>query len=282
MALASMCRKSNASSKPIAWYPFNRSDRFEVSGGLQQISYDHELRKLGFNPDLSPAYDSTIHFPVPPPVTLEATTFALVHDNSFYGATGPILGDRWRLEADPTFGDLRFFTGYVDYRKYVMPLRPFTFAIRALHIGRYGRDAEDQRIYPLFIGYASFVRGYDRGSFGQGAECVAIPTDPCPVYNRLWGSKILVGNAELRFPPFGLLGIGGGYYGILPIEAGIFYDAGVAWTASEGAQLFGNGPRKIVRSTGVSFRMNLLGYAIGQMDIVHPFDRPEKNWLVRF
>jgi hypothetical protein len=27
--------------------------------------------------------------------------------------------------------------------------------------------------------------------------------------------------------------------------------------------------------------MNLLGYAIGQMDIVHPFDRPGKGWMVR-
>ena len=66
-----------------------------------------------------------------------------------------------------------------------------------------------------------------------------------------------------------------------PIEAGIFYDAGVAWTQTDGAKLFG-GTRNLVRSTGVSFRMNLLGYAIGQMDIVHPFDRPQKNWLVRF
>ncbi|HLQ59290.1 MAG TPA: hypothetical protein VK113_07230, partial [Gemmatimonadales bacterium] len=66
------------------------------------------------------------------------------------------------------------------------------------------------------------------------------------------------------------------------IDAGIFYDAGIAWTGPQGAQLFGNGPRKIVRSAGVSFRMNLLGYAIGQMDVVHPFDRPQKNWLLRF
>jgi len=36
-----------------------------------------------------------------------------------------------------------------------------------------------------------------------------------------------------------------------------------------------------VRSTGFTLRMNLLGYAIGQMDIVHPFNRPQKNWMVR-
>ena len=55
----------------------------------------------------------------------------------------------------------------------------------------------------------------------------------------------------------------------------------MAWTQSEGARLFG-GTRNWVRSAGVSLRMNLLGYAIGQMDIVHPFDRPQKNWMVRF
>ena len=275
-------KQTNRGLNGVAAYPFNRSDRFEVSGGLQQISYDNELQKHGFNQDGSVAFDSTIHFPVPPPVTLGATSFALVHDNSFYGATSPILGDRWRLEADPTFGGLQFFTAYADYRKYVMPIRPFTFAFRALHIGRYGRDAEDQRIYPMFIGYSSLVRGYDRGSF-QLSECTnPTPTSPCPVFDQLWGSRIAVVNAEIRFPPFGLLGAGGGYYGILPIEAGIFYDAGVAWSQSEGAQLFGNGPRKLIRSTGVSLRMNLLGYAIGQMDVVHPFDRPGKNWMVRF
>jgi len=275
-------KQTNRGLNGVAAYPFNRSDRVEVSGGLQQISYDNELQKHGFNQNGSVAFDSTIHFPVPPPVTLEATSFALVHDNSFYGATSPIMGDRWRVEADPTFGGLQFVTAYADYRKYVMPVRPFTFAFRALHIGRYGRDAEDQRIYPIFIGYPSLVRGYDRGSF-QLSECQnATPTSPCPVFDQLWGSRIAVVNAEIRFPPFGLLGAGGGYYGILPIEAGVFYDAGVAWTQTEGAQLFGNGPRKLIRSTGVSLRMNLLGYAIGQMDVVHPFDRPGKNWMVRF
>jgi sugar lactone lactonase YvrE len=275
-------KQTNRGVSGIAFYPFNRSDRLELSAGVQNISYAHELRRIGFNQDGSTAFDSTIHFPVPPAVTLETPSVALVHDNSFYGATGPILGDRYRFEADPTFGGLHFFTALADYRKYIMPVRPFTLAVRVLHIGRYGRDAEDQRMYPLFIGYPGFVRGYDRGSFGSGAECVnGTANDPCPVYDQLWGSKMLVGNVELRFPPFGLLGIGGGYYGILPIEAGIFYDAGVAWTQADGAKLFG-GTRNLVRSTGVSFRMNLLGYAIGQMDIVHPFDRPQKDWMVRF
>ncbi len=273
-------KQTNRELSGIVSYPFNRSERVEVSAGLQQISFDHELQKHGFNLNGSVAFDSTIHFPVPGALTLEATSAALVHDNSFFGATSPILGDRWRLEVDPTFGSLQFFTALADYRKYVMPVRPFTFAARVLHVGRYGRDAEDNRMYPLFIGYSSLVRGYDINSF-QASEC-GNSTTSCPVFDQLIGSKMLIGNVELRFPPFGLLGAGGGYYGVLPIEAGVFYDAGVAWTSAEGPQLFGSGPRKLVRSAGVSFRLNLLGYAIGQMDVVHPFDRPQKNWLLRF
>src|SRR5436309_3827673 len=273
-------KQTNRQLSGVVAYPFNRSDRVEMSGGLQQISYDDELQKHGFNLDGSVAFDSTIHLPVPPAATFEATSMALVHDNSFYGATSPILGDRWRIEADPTFGGLRLVTALVDYRKYIMPARPFTIAARVLHVGRYGRDAENARMYPLFIGYSSLVRGYDIGSFNVN-ECGNTGGSTCPVFDQLVGSKMLVGNIELRFPPFGLLHVGGGYYGALPVEAAIFYDAGVAWTDSAKAQIFG-GTRKLVRSTGVSFRLNLLGYAIGQMDVVHPLDRPQKNWIVRF
>src|ERR1041385_8590271 len=165
----------------IVAYPFNRSDRIEASAGFEQISFAHEIRFTCFDPFGNVTCDSTQHLPVPGALNMIQTTAALVHDNSFYGATGPILGSRWRLEADPTFGNLRFITAIADYRKYIMPVRPFTIAARVLHIGRYGRDADDQRMYPLFIGYPSLVRGYDIGSFGNGEECVPSATSPCPI-----------------------------------------------------------------------------------------------------
>jgi len=274
-------KQTNRELSGIVAYPFNRSRRIEASAGVSQISFAHEIRTTTFDPFSGAVLDDrTDDLPAPGPLTLFSTTAALVHDNSFFGATGPILGDRWRIEADPTFGTLQFVTAIADYRKYVMPVRPFTLAGRILHVGRYGRDADDNRMYPLFIGYPSLVRGYDIGSF-NASECGSSST-ACPVFDQLIGSKLLVGNVELRFPPLGLLGLGSGYYGVLPIDAGIFFDAGVAWNAAEGAQIFGNGPRKIISSAGASFRMNLFGYAIGQMDIVHPFDRPQKNWMVRF
>ena len=275
-------KQTNRELSGILAYPFNRSERIEVSAGIQQITYDDELRTTAFNPATGQVvYDIKQKLPVPPGVTLETGHAALVHDNSFFGATSPILGDRWRIEVAPTFGTVQFYTGLVDYRKYVMPFKPFTLSGRFLHVGRYGRDPEDPRLYPMFIGYPSLVRGYDYNSF-TARECGNTNGNSCPVFDQLWGSRIMVANLELRFPPFGLLGAGAGYYGILPIEAGVFYDAGVAWTKYIGAQILGNGPRKVVRSAGVSFRMNLLGYAIGQMDVVHPFDRPQKDWMVRF
>ena len=265
----------------VVAYPFNRSRRLELSAGVQNITFSESIDSNGvFYPSGQFAFHNSVDIPTFPGITEGVGSVALVNDNSFFGATSPILGNRWRLEADPSFGTLNFITALADYRKYVMPFRPFTLAGRVLHVGRYGHDADDNRMYPLFIGYPSLVRGYDVGSF-SASECGS-STGSCPVFDQLVGSKILVANGELRFPPLGLLHLGGGYYGFLPIEAALFYDAGVAWTASEGAQLFGNGPRKIVRSTGVSLRMNLFGYAIGQMDVVHPFDRPEKNWMVRF
>jgi Tol biopolymer transport system component len=274
-------KQNNRELSGILAYPFNRSRRVEASLGVSQISFSHEIRTTTFDPSSGSVIDDrTDKLPAPGSLTLFSTTAALVHDNSFFGATGPILGDRWRIEADPTWGTLQFVTALADYRKYIMPARPFTLAGRILHVGRYGRNSEDSRMYPLFIGYPSLVRGYDIGSF-NASEC-GNNANACPVFDQLIGSRLLVANAELRFPPFGLLGLGGGYYGFLPVDAGIFYDAGVAWTTTEGARLFGNGPRKIVRSAGFSFRMNLLGYAIGQMDIVHPFDRPQKNWMLRF
>ena len=273
-------KQTNRELSGIVAYPFNRSRRLEASIGVSQISFSSELRTTTYDFQGRVLDDRRVNLPAPGSLTMFSPTLALVHDNSFFGATGPILGQRWRFEVDPTFGNLQYLTALADYRRYVMFKRPFTLAGRFLSVGRYGRDAEDPRIYPLFIGYPTLVRGYDIGSFSP-TECGPV-SGRCPVFDQMVGSRFIVASAELRFPPFGLLGLGSGYYGFLPVDAGIFYDAGVAWTQTEGAKIFGTGPRDVVKSAGISFRMNLFGYAIGQMDVVHPFNRPQKDWMVRF
>ncbi|HEX9705412.1 MAG TPA: BamA/TamA family outer membrane protein [Gemmatimonadales bacterium] len=273
-------RQVNRQALGYVAYPFNRVRRVEFQGGVQHISYDHYRTTRGFSLGSGQLiYDSTENFPVFDPMMLGSASAALVFDNSYFGATSPILGSRYRVEVSPVVGDLAFTTALADYRHYLMPVRPFTLAGRLMHIGRYGSGADDDRIYPLYLGYPSLVRGYDFGSF-EYSECPGSAID-CPVVDHLFGSRLLVGNVELRFPLFGLLGLGDGYYGFLPIEAALFYDAGVAWTAAEGARILGNGPRSLVTSTGVTLRMNLFGYAIGQLDYVRPLARPGQDWMVR-
>src|SRR5688572_8127675 len=157
-----------------------------------------------------------------------------------------------------------------------MPARPFTFAFRGLHYGRYGSGGEDSRLSPLFLGYPNLVRGYDTGSF-DARECGLDP-DRCPAFDRLLGSKILVGNAELRFPPFGAITRSRqNLYGPLPLELVFFADTGVAWGEGENPEFVNNGERELVSSVGAGARVNLFGYAIVEVDYVKPLDR-DKGW----
>jgi len=281
-----LLREINREADFLLAYPLSDVRRVEFSVGARNISFSEQQELIGYQavggiPVAGPLFDSTSNLPAPGSLTMATGSAALVYDNSFFGATSPILGERYRLEVDPSIGSLQFYTVLADYRRYLQPVRPFTIAARVLHYGRYGRDAEDSTyMYPLFMGYQGLVRGYDYNSFAA-SECVATPTDPCPVYDNLVGTRLLVGNLELRFPLFGVLGLGSGYYGVLPVEAAIFGDAGVAWHQGQTPALFG-GQRPTIASTGVALRLNVLGFAVAEVDFVHPFNRPGKTWEWQF
>lgn len=86
-------------------------------------------------------------------------------------------------------------------------------------------------------------------------------------------------NAELR-PLLGLFARKD-FYGPLPVDVGVFADAGAAW--GQGGALHLTGPqRNLVRSVGVLMRVNLLGFAIGQLDYSRPLDRPDRGWIWQF
>jgi hypothetical protein len=75
------------------------------------------------------------------------------------------------------------------------------------------------------------------------------------------------------------------YSNFIPMEIAPFYDVGVAWDRGTRPSIFGGSAttgRNAVSSYGGSFRINLLGYAIGQVSLVHPNDRPTKNWMWQF
>ena len=273
-------RQTNRDLQGFVSYPFNTAQRVEFSAGYSNISFDNELRTRGFDPFTGDqVLDNKEDLPTPGALNLGVASAALVYDNSILGATGPILGQRYRVQASPTIGSLSFVSALADYRKYFMPVRPFTLAARLLHYGRYGSDSEDSRLQPLFLGWPGLVRGYRVGSF-DASECHPTASDPsgCPVFDRLLGSRMVVGNLELRFPLLGALGVGSGYYGAFPIDFTVFGDGGLAWDRADEPALTG-GNRDAVFSAGAGLRINLLGFAIAEVNLVHPFERPDKNWV---
>ncbi len=256
-------------------YPFSRVQRIELGAGYRNISYKTQVEtQLQSELDGSTLLDSTFNTTPFPSISMGTLDAAYVYDSSVFGGTSPILGQSVRLEAQPAWGGLNFVGLLGDVRRYVPIARPLTLAARVLQYGRYGSGGEDPRLGQLFVGYPWLVRGYDAESFTTNDAASA------QRFNTLLGSRVAVGNVELRLP---LLGAAGWLRSPMlpPIEAAGFYDAGVAWTSSEKASFLG-GDRKPVTSYGVALRLNLLGFAVGEVDYVHPNDRPDKSWYWKF
>jgi Tol biopolymer transport system component len=264
----------------IAQYPFSRVHRVEVSGGVRRISFDQDVETLQFSAITGQLLDEfTEELPRPDSLNLGQASAALVYDSSLAGLTGPIIGQRYRFELSQTAGSLRYSGVLADYRKYFMPARPFTFALRGLHYGRYGRDGEDGRLAPVYLGQTGLVRGYDINSFDIG-ECEVTATSSCAAFDPLVGSRLGIFNAEIRTPLVGLFRPSAMYGGV-PVEIALFADAGVAWTSDIKPRFLG-GSRDWVRSVGAALRFNAFGYAIGEIDYVKPLDRPGRGWLWQF
>jgi Tol biopolymer transport system component len=260
-------------------YPFNRAQRIEMGLGYRNIDFQSEVQTQTFDL-ITGEMVSDITRPGPedsiPSLGLVEGLAALVYDNSIFGGTGPIRGQRYRFEVAPVGGDLRYVGVLADYRRYLKVAGPFTLAGRAVHMGRYGPDSDTQQLSPLYLGYPWLVRGYDSSSFtvdecGNGVNC--------PAYDKLFGSRLALGNIELRMPLFGALGVVRSPM-VPPVEVAAFYDAGVAWYESLKPDFLG-GPRTGVSSYGGAFRVNLLGFAVAEISYVRPQDRPVKGayWL---
>jgi outer membrane protein assembly factor BamA len=277
-------RQTNRDIQGNLSYPFNPSQRIEFAAGYSNISFSAELKTQAVDAVTGQlVLDQSQDLPAGKPLNLGVGMAALVFDNSIFGATAPVLGQRYRLEVSPTFGSISYLGVLADYRRYVyFPARPFTLAGRLLQYGRYGSGGEDPRLQPLFLGFNGLVRGYEYGSFSS-SECHPPPDAPdsCPVFDQLLGSRMAVANLELRFPLLGVLGLGSGYYGALPIDFMLFGDGGLAWDSEHQPSLSG-GDRKPVFSAGAGLRFNLFGFAVLEADLVRPFDRPDKGLVWEF
>ncbi|MCU0241718.1 MAG: BamA/TamA family outer membrane protein, partial [Vicinamibacteria bacterium] len=274
-------REINRAAYGILAYPLNRAKRIEFSAGARIISFQNEIEYTTYD-----YYGNLLDFEqqkltAPASIKLLESNASFVHDTSVFGATSPVMGRAYRFDLSGTTGTLTMVSALADFRQYLMVKRPFTLAGRVMHYGRYGKGSRDERLTPLFLGYPEFVRGHDYNSYSY-LECPA-SSGECPVFDRLQGSRILVGNLELRFPLFGLFGASN-LYGPLPIEVAAFYDAGVAWgdwilytNTGNVAQYRSFDWKNRADSIGVGARINMLGYMVVEVDYVKPLDRPDKK-----
>jgi hypothetical protein len=256
-----------------ARYNVNRSRRLELSAGVRRtgFTWQHVTRVTDDSKVVSRVRDEAS---AGEPVYLGELRTAIVHDTAVLGPTGPLLGQRLRLEIEPAFGAVTFADVRADARRYFMPLRPVTVAVRLQHVGRYGPDAGDARLTPLVLGLQTLVRGYDLRRFALD-ECGRTATE-CSLLNELAGSRFALFNLELRAPVLGLL-TGDLEYGAVPVEAIAYVDAGFLWTRHANAPL----ERDRFRSVGIGGRANLGGLIV-EITAARPFDRASSGWTTSF
>ncbi|MDE3155595.1 MAG: hypothetical protein KGN76_10865, partial [Acidobacteriota bacterium] len=266
-----------------ASYAFDAARRLELSAGYQNLTLDQitEVKSTSLHTGLLAGVAPPPAVPHVDAVQLMQANVAFVDDRSVFGATSPVAGQRYRVQLTMAGGTLGYEEVLADYRRYFRPDPAFTIAMRVLHDGRYGPGAEDPRLLPLSLGYRELVRGYDLSSFSVN-DCQPTATQSCPAIDQLLGSRTLTTNLELRFPLQQAFGFGSRFFRSLPTELGIFGDAGYAWHSDEAHPPFLVGPRHPVTSVGLLARINFFGYAIGEIDLVRPFDRPHAGWMFAF
>jgi len=211
--------------------------------------------------------------PVPGGNNFQKIDLAYVVDNSFSGMTSPLRGSRARYQVEKYFGAVNFFTGLLDYRQYFF-LKPVGLAFRLYHYGRYGSGSETNIVSPLYLGYPWLVRGYDNVSFYNNMNYGYLGYNSLN-YSVLSGSKMVVGNVELRIPFSGprILALLKSKYFLTDFN--LFFDGGLAWNTGDNVRIAWEQQsfnEKIpVFSAGVSFRINLLGYLIIEPYYAIPF-----------
>jgi Tol biopolymer transport system component len=262
-----------------ALYPLSRFSRVEV--GVTAATISDRLQQIfeEYDPGSGLATDEPVSRERGlPGASYVEPELAYTFDNSLPGYVGPFYGRRYRLSVSQTVGGWHFFQGLADYRRYDKLVGPIVLATRGLYFGRIGRDADRFRV---FLGNTELLRGNTSGSYYRN-ECLTA-NDPntstgCVELDRLVGTQLAVGSAEIRFPiltpQFRFVPAG-----FPPIEGALFYDVGIAW--NEGDELkwsreAGDHPTKVrtpLQTLGVSARMNLFGFVVLRLDYSIPQER---------
>jgi Tol biopolymer transport system component len=287
-------------------YPFSMYKRLELNA--TGVDYSSQVLYRGL--------DMYTYEPLEVDQEVDGLTYvqpeiALVHDNSLFGWTGPIMGRRYRAQISRTIGDLSFNEAMLDFRNYTNYKQRIVLATRLTALTRFGGDAQR---FGLFWGGPYYIRGYDYNSFDAGAtECTAsrnfgneTSISRCPVRDQLVGASAAFLNAEVRFPLFTELQVG--FVGAFPpVDAVAFFDGGAAWDAhvcstydyrnpdgcavgeKQNVSLVwdrkpGQDPylvREPLFSYGLGLRINVF-YTVVRVDYAWPVNRPDRSGILSF
>jgi hypothetical protein len=282
-----MIRTFEESLQLFASYPFSRVLRAEAGVGGSHYSY----RIDRYNTSYSTGYISREHVSkeetaafLGPNFTIYQVNTALVGDNSYSGFTAPLAGHRYRLGIESYQGDYNLQAVTVDVRRYIR-MKPVTFATRFYSYSRIGRDQD--KLYPLFIGYPYLIRGYESNSFYKNGS--ATQTGGFDI-NQLVGSKMAVANFELRLPFTGptkkLAAVESKFF---ISDLNTFFDIGLAYDKNSKVAFHstpgivsGSGTTAVYEripamSTGISLRVNVLGYFILEPYYAIAFQRQDSK-----
>ena len=274
----------------IGIYPLNRLTRFEFGGRVtnldrrdyvvtQTVDANHALVSA---PQVREVPGPSVYFVSP--------SGAYVSDNVLFGYTGPIMGRRYRFQVEPTFGTYRWMEYLADYRRYDPIVFNFlTVATRFMTDLTVGRDADSVRTKYLGLAYPDMfmlVRGYDYDTYRlDPRQCTRFDALNQYRCSPLFGSRVAVGNAELRFPLLRRVEVGVLPVSLPPVEGLVFYDAGVAWFTGQRVSWTAKGrapadpsiARSLLRSYGFGLRVNLFNLALLRWDYAIPLDNPSRT-----
>ncbi len=269
-----LVRSFQSQADAFVAYPFNRHHRVEFGGAASYNSYrvdrytqsyynyygtrdrvsnDEAAKVLGVS-NLDP-------------FNLFQVNAGLVGDNAVFGIAAPLQGFRYRLGVEQYFGTFDFTALNIDLRKYHR-IKPITLAARVYSYMRVGSGADN--LYNIYIGYPYMIRGFESNSFGPNSMIG---------FNDLSGSKMVVGNFEVRLPFTGPEKLAVIPSGLLFSDLNFFIDGGLAWKNSttvkwkktdadlitnlqNGVPYYDPNVTMPVFSAGVSLRVNFFGAMI--------------------
>ncbi|WP_341225258.1 DPP IV N-terminal domain-containing protein [uncultured Arcticibacterium sp.] len=210
---------------------------------------------------------------------------AFVSDNTTFGTVAPLNGHRYRLEVGQYFGSTNFTEVLVDARKYLF-LKPFTLAAKFQYNARLNPTNLEllNQINPLYLGYPWYMHGFYSGAFQKQQASGYITQE------ALSGEQLAVANFEVRLPFTGPEQIALIPFNFLPSDLNFFVDAGMVWSADkkiggvEEYPSFGDSSIEFKRdpiiTTGLSLRINVLGYLILEPYFALPFYNGGKKPVV--